>query len=86
MSQTLFTQILQAVDGQNATNSTTVQFVVTDVNESPQCANGSHNLTLDLVTSVGAVLYALPCTDNDVNLTFSSLTYDELTTSGSGRS
>ena len=57
---------------------------VGDVNQTPQCANGSHNLTLDLVTSVGAVLYTLPCTDADVSQKLSSLTYAELTTVDSG--
>ena len=76
--------LFQAEDGQGSSVNTTVVFTVSDVNQNPDCGAGSHTLTLDLVTSVGTPLFTLPCTDNDVNVTLSTLTYSEYTTSDFG--
>ena len=74
--------VFQAVDAAGLEGIGDVEFTVSDVNQAPSCGTGSHTMTLDLVTSVDTPLFTLPCTDSDVNVTLSTLTYAESPVAG----
>ncbi|KAK7491589.1 hypothetical protein BaRGS_00017228, partial [Batillaria attramentaria] len=67
---------LQAIDAGGLTDNTVVTFTVRDENSAPICQNET-SVPLDLQHPPTSPVYNLSCTDVDVNVTLSTLTYQE---------